>query len=147
MDLQQLMKSPMNRVNCLQSAVAMEKRPEETFYITAGEEVQMQVDCEGEVLKADGADLAFLTVKLTDEKGTDNLFAQKEITVTVEGAGTLQGFGNADPRAIGSYDDTTWKTFDGYVMAVVRAGKEAGTIKVRFDAEGCESREVEIQVQ
>lgn len=114
---------------------------------TAGEEVQMQVDCEGEVLKADGADLAFLTVKLTDEKGTDNLFAQKEITVTVEGAGTLQGFGNADPRAIGSYDDTTWKTFDGYVMAVVRAGKEAGTIKVRFDAEGCESREVEIQVQ
>lgn len=114
---------------------------------TAGEKVQMQVDCEGEVLKADGADLAFLTVKLTDDKGIDNLFAQKEITVTVEGAGTLQGFGNADPRAIGSYDDTTWKTFDGYVMAVVRAGKEAGTIKVKFDAEGCESREVEIQVQ
>ena len=114
---------------------------------TAGEKVQMQVDCEGEVLKADGADLAFLTVRLTDDKGIDNLFAQKEITVTVEGAGTLQGFGNADPRAIGSYDDTTWKTFDGYVMAVVRAGKEAGTIKVKFDAEGCESREVEIQVQ
>ena len=117
------------------------------FLYTAGEKVQMQVDCEGEVLKADGADLAFLTVKLTDDKGIDNLFAQKEITVTVEGAGTLQGFGNADPRAIGSYDDTTWKTFDGYVMAVVRAGKEAGTIKVKFDAEGCESREVEIQVQ
>lgn len=107
----------------------------------------MQVDCEGEVLKADGEDLAFVTVKLTDDQGVENLFAQKEITVTVEGAGTLQGFGNADPRAIGSYDDPTWKTFDGYVMAVVRAGREAGTIKVRFDAEGCESREIEIQVR
>lgn len=113
---------------------------------TAGEDVQMQVECEGTTLQADGEDLAFVTVKLVDENGVENLFAQKEITVTVEGAGTLQGFGNADPRAIGSYDDTTWKTFDGYVMAVVRAGKEAGTIKVRFDAEGCESREVEIQV-
>ena len=114
---------------------------------TAKDEVQMQVDCEGEVLKADGEDLAFVTVKLTDDKGVENLFAQKEITVTVEGTGTLQGFGNADPRAIGSYDDTTWNTFDGYVMAVVRAGKEAGTIKVRFEAEGCESREIEIQVR
>lgn len=114
---------------------------------TAKDEVQMQVDCEGEVLKADGEDLAFVTVKLTDDQGVENLFAQKEITVTVEGAGTLQGFGNADPRAIGSYDDPTWKTFDGYVMAVVRAGREAGTIKVRFDAEGCESREIEIQVR
>lgn len=114
---------------------------------TAKDEVQMQVDCEGEVLKADGEDLAFVTVKLTDDQGVENLFAQKEITVTVEGAGTLQGFGNADPRAIGSYDDPTWKTFDGYVMAVVRAGREAGMIKVRFDAEGCESREVEIQVR
>ena len=114
---------------------------------TAKDEVQMQVDCEGEVLKADGEDLAFVTVKLTDDKGVENLFAQKEIIVTVEGAGTLQGFGNADPRAIGSYDDTTWNTFDGYVMAVVRAGKEAGTIKVRFEAEGCESREIEIQVR
>lgn len=114
---------------------------------TAKDEVQMQVDCEGEVLKADGEDLAFVTVKLTDDQGVENLFAEKEITVTVEGAGTLQGFGNADPRAIGSYDDPTWKTFDGYVMAVVRAGREAGTIKVRFDAEGCESREIEIQVR
>ena len=113
---------------------------------TAKEEVQMQVECEGETLKADGEDLAFVTVKLIDDKGVENLFAQKEITVTVEGVGTLQGFGSADPRAIGSYDDTTWKTFDGYVMAVVRAGRETGTIKVRFDAEGCESREVEIQV-
>ncbi len=114
---------------------------------TAGEQVQMQVVCEGDVLKADGEDLAFVTVKLTDDKGVENLFAQKEIRVTVEGAGTLQGFGNADPRAIGSYDDTVWSTFDGYVMAVVRAGRQAGRIKVRFEAEGCESREVEIRVE
>lgn len=114
---------------------------------TAGNEVQMQVECEETTLKSDGEDLAFVTVKLTDAKGIENLNAEKEITVTVEGAGTLQGFGNADPQAIGSYDDTTWKTFDGSVMAVVRAGTEAGEIKVRFATEGCEAQEVLISVK
>ena len=107
----------------------------------------MQVECEETTLKSDGEDLAFVTVKLTDAKGIENLNAEKEITVTVEGAGTLQGFGNADPQAIGSYDDTTWKTFDGSVMAVVRAGTEAGEIKVRFATEGCEAQEVLISVK
>ena len=114
---------------------------------TAGDDVVLTVDCEGEKLKADGEDLAFVTVRLTDQDGIDNLFAEKEVTVSVEGAGTLQGFGSADPRAIGSYDDTTWKTFDGYVMAVVRAGKEAGEIKVTFTAEGCEPKTVTIAVE
>lgn len=114
---------------------------------TAEEQVQMQLSCEETTLKADGEALAFITVKLTDKNGVENLFAEKEITVTVDGAGTLQGFGNADPRAIGSYDNTTWKTFDGYAMAVVRAGVEEGQIHVRFDAEGCESREIIIDVK
>ena len=74
----------------------------------------------------------------------ENIFAQKEVTVSVEGAGVLQGFGNADPRAIGSYDDTTWKTFDGEVMAVIRSTEEAGEIRVTFTAEGCEPKTVVI---
>lgn len=115
--------------------------------VTADSDVELAVSCEGMTLKADGEDLAFLTVRLTDKDGVENLFAQKEVTVSVEGAGTLQGFGNADPRAIGSYDDTTWKTFDGEVMAVVRAGNEAGEIKVTFSADGCETKTVVIKVK
>lgn len=113
---------------------------------TAGEQVQMTLECTEKTLHADGEDLAFITVKLTDTNGVENLFAEKEITVTVEGAGTLQGFGNADPRAVGSYDSPVWKTFDGYVMAVVRAGTETGQIRVTFSAEGCENREMTIDV-
>lgn len=111
---------------------------------TADDDVELQVICEGENLKADGEDLAFVTVKLVDKDGIENLYAEREVTVSVEGAGTLQGFGNADPRAIGSYDDTIWKTYNGYVMAVVRAGSVAGEIKVKFEAEGCKAQEIVI---
>lgn len=111
---------------------------------TAEDAVELQTVCEGQELKANGSDLAFVTVKLTDKNGVENIFAQKEVTVSVEGSGVLQGFGNADPRAIGSYDDTTWKTFDGEVMAVIRSTEEAGEIRVTFTAEGCESKTVVI---
>lgn len=114
---------------------------------TADADVELQVTCEGEKLRADGEDLAFVTVRLVDRNGVENLNVVKEITVSVEGAGTLQGFGSADPRAVGSYDDMTWKTYDGYVMAVVRAGMEAGEIRVKFEAEGCKTQEVVIRTK
>ena len=47
-------------------------------------------------LLADGQDLAFITVELTDANGTVNLTANNELTASVSGAATLIGFGNAD---------------------------------------------------
>ncbi len=99
------------------------------------------------VLAADGEDLSFITIKLTDETGTENLSASKKVTVSVEGAGRLEGFGSADPSCLGSYDDMEWETYDGYVMGVVRAGEEDGSIRVTAAAEGCEAQCVEIQVR
>lgn len=113
---------------------------------TAEGEAELSVTADRTVLQADGADLAFITVKLVDSQGNDNLFARKKVTVDICGAGTLQGFGNADPQGEGSYDDRTWETFDGYLLAAVRAGTEAGEIIVSFSAEGCQTQKVTLQV-
>lgn len=114
---------------------------------TADSKVQLFAETDRKTLSADGEDLAFITVKLVDENGIENLFASKKVTVSVKGAGTLQAFGSADPKALGSYDDTTWQTYDGYVMAVIRAGREAGTVTVTFTAEGCKEQCVEVEVK
>lgn len=114
--------------------------------VTAGEEIRLCVEADKSVLAADGEDLAFITIKLTDDKGTENLCATKKITVSVEGAGRLEGFGSADPQSLGSYDDREWETYDGYVIAVVRAGEDEGSIRVTVTAEGCEEQCVELQV-
>ena len=112
---------------------------------TACEKVELCAEADRYEIKADGEDLSFVTVRLTDENGVENLFASKNITVSVEGDGTLQGYGSADPAVTRSYDDTACETYDGYVMAVVRAGIRPGTIKVTFSAEGCEPKTVQIQ--
>lgn len=106
---------------------------------TASENVEFTVDVDRSMIKADGADLSYVTVGFVDEMGNQNLQIVKDVTVTVEGVGTLQGYGSAAPQVEGSYQDTTWAAYDGYVMAVIRAGKETGEIKVSFSAEGCET--------
>ncbi|MCC8074930.1 MAG: DUF4982 domain-containing protein [Clostridiales bacterium] len=115
--------------------------------VTAGADVELCVDSDKKVLKADGADLAYITICLKDKDGNVNLQAKKEVTVSVEGAGSLQGFGSADPETENDYDNTVWETYDGYLLAVVRAGEDAGEIKVTFSSDGCETQIITIQVE
>lgn len=115
--------------------------------ISAEESVKLCAITDTEVLKADGEDLAFITVYLADKNGNRNLFETKKIHVDVSGEGYIQGFGSADPSSVGSYSDKDWNTYDGYVMAVIRAGKYCGRIKVVFSCEGCEDSVVELRVE
>lgn len=123
------------------------KESARTALATAGSDVHMQAVCDKDMICAGGADLAYVTVRLTDQEGRDNLFEQKQITVNVSGAGTLQGFGSADPQSEYCFDDLTCDTFDGYVMAVVRAGDQTGKICVSFESEGMTPVEITIDVQ
>lgn len=103
---------------------------EEDVLASAGENVKITVDVDRPVIKADGADLAYVMISLTDQDGVHNPQAVREITVKTEGAGTLQGMGSADVETDNRYDHDTWKTYQGYVLAVVRAGTEPGEVKV-----------------
>lgn len=114
--------------------------------VTAGAEVELCVESDKNILSADGADLAYITICLKDKEGHVNLQAKKEVTVSVEGAGRLQGFGSADPETENYYDNTVWETYDGRLLAVVRAGEEAGEIKISFASKGCETQNLTIQV-
>ena len=46
---------------------------------TAGEDIQLNVKADRTVLRADGEDLAFLTIKLTDKDGIENLLHRKKL--------------------------------------------------------------------
>lgn len=113
---------------------------------TAGPVAAMRVGVSKESIEAGGQGIAFITVDLVDENGTPNLSDGRTVTVKVEGAGTLQGFGSAAPSTEGSYQDTACPAFNGRVMAVVRGGAEPGECKVTFSAEGLEDVGVTLQV-
>ena len=107
----------------------------ETTVKTAGEPTAMQLDVEcpssdDNTLKADGSDLAYITVSLTDKNGTFCPTLDDDITLSVEGAGKFEAACNGDATSLQPMREPTMKLFSGKAVFVVRSAKESGTIKV-----------------
>lgn len=97
-------------------------------------------------LRANGEDLAYLTIELFDAQGVP-IYMQghdREVTVRVAGAGTLAGIGNGDPHDASSFQSGRRRTFHGRVVAVVKASMHAGPVTVQIDAPGLTSQQVRI---
>lgn len=114
---------------------------------TAGDAKEIMVNCDRTCLHAGEEDLAYLQIDIGDENGKLNTAAEAVITVNVEGAGELQGFGSANPMSTENFFDKSRTTYNGRLLAVIRAGKEPGIIKAVISAEGFEDTAVEIYVE
>jgi beta-galactosidase len=111
---------------------------------TAGPTAEAVVSADRSQVAANGEDLAYLTIQLVDGAGTP-IYAQegdRNVRVTVSGAGTLAGLGNGNPQDASSFQSGLRKTFHGQAVAVVRAGTEAGPIVVEIAVEGVPLRKV-----
>jgi beta-galactosidase len=105
---------------------------------TAGAPASAKVSVDRQQVTANGEDLAYVTVELVDANGTP-VYAQsgdRDVQVTVSGAGSFAGIGNGNPRDASSLQSGKRKTFHGRVVAVVRAGTGAGPILVTIEADG-----------
>ena len=108
--------------------------------VTAGAITALRVAADRKELPADGRSLAYITADTVDENGNWNRWGKTDISVRVEGAAELLGFGSAAPSGGGSYQDTRCTTWDGRVMAVIRSTETGGPVKVHFAAEGCQEK-------
>jgi beta-galactosidase len=113
--------------------------------MSAGSTVNLKVEADRTQLLNDDNDLSFVSISLVDENGILKPLADRKVTVNVEGAGTLQGFGSANPKTEENYFDKVHTTYDGKALAVVRP-TESGTITVTVEAEGCTAQTVKIEV-
>jgi len=114
---------------------------------TAGKAVKIVAKADRSIIRADGMDLSFISFEIVDESGIPVVADPVEISVKVEGAGTLAGLGSGNPMTEENYGTGKRYTFDGKVLACVRAGRTAGKICIEARADGLESAVVEILCQ
>ncbi len=107
-----------------------------TALITAGPEIKLTVTAEETAIAADGEDLAYISVEITDAAGIRKTGCDKPITVTVDGAGTLAAVGSAACRTEESYLSGTFTTCNGRMIAIVRSNGQRGAITITACAEG-----------
>ncbi len=82
-------------------------------------------------LKADGEDLAFVTVSLVDKKGTLVPDAQDQLSFEVSGAGSFRAVCNGDATSLEQFTQPTMKLFNGQLVVVVQAAKTSGTMTLK----------------
>lgn len=112
---------------------------------TGGTETVLRAIPEKTVLAADGQSLCYLPIGFTDAEGNLKPAVEQEVRIEVQGAVILQGFGSALAKTDETYDRTTYHSYRGRVLAVLRAGTQVGTAAVTVTSEGFEPVTVELQ--
>jgi beta-galactosidase len=121
-------------------------REVETFALkTAGAPAKLQLVADRTALHADGQDLAFVTVQVTDAGGTPVPSADPSITYTVTGPATLAGIGSGDLTSTESYQANPRKASDGRTLVVIRTRTEPGAITIRASGPGLSDATLQLQ--
>lgn len=118
---------------------------------TAGAPAQLVLTAEyaddkAKTLRADGDDMAFVTVSLVDKDGNLCPTANDQLTFEVTGEGTYQAACNGDATSLEPFTEPQMKLFNGQMVVVVCSTKTAGkmTLKVT-DAKNNLSQTIDIK--
>ena len=123
----------------------------ENQIVTAGTPAVIELTADRDEICADGMDLSFIKVRVSDENGVtvpcDNIELTAEATVGNEPAanGVLAGFGSGNPCTDESYGTGKRRVWNGYALLAVRALNETGEMKVRVSAEGLKEAEIVVK--
>lgn len=104
---------------------------------TAGPVAALTAAADRTTLKADGDDLAFITVTLRDKAGNAVPRSANTVKFTVEGAGEFLASDNGDATSFESFQSPVRKAFNSLALGIIRTKRGApGPITVRVESEG-----------
>jgi beta-galactosidase len=114
---------------------------------TADVPAKLQASADRDEIRADGVDLAFVTVRVTDKNGTTTPRANNRIKFTINGPGEIAATDNGDPTSFEPFQATQRMAFNGLALAIIRPKRgKSGTITLHVAAEGLTSAESRIKV-
>ena len=116
--------------------VENEKEMESTILQTSGDAAKIKLTADRKEILANGQDLSFVTVEITDKDGTLQPNASNRLHFKIEGAGTIVGVDNADIKDTDPYVPNTRKAWKGRALVVIKGNKNSGDIKLQVTSPG-----------
>ena len=113
---------------------------------TAGEPARLLVRPDRRQIAADGEDLSYVEVRIVDKDGNLCPNADNQVVFGLEGPGTIAGVDNGDPTNHEPFKAAEHKAFHGLCLAVIKAARTPGEIRLSVTAEGLQSEPVTISV-
>lgn len=107
---------------------------------TAGAPARLEVAADRNVIRADGKDLSFVTVRVLDEQGRPAATADPRLRFRIDGPGEIVATDNGDPTDMTSFTSHERNAFNGLGLVVVRSlPGRSGTITVHAEADSLRS--------
>lgn len=110
---------------------------EHTVLKSAGETDVLTIIPEETEIAADGKDLAYVNIQITDGEGIIKMLKDRKISVQVEGRGVLKALASGNPETTERFFDDSYTSYHGRLLAIVQSSGEAGDIRISASAEGC----------
>jgi beta-galactosidase len=104
---------------------------------TAGEPAKLKLDADRKEISADGKDLSFITVTVTDKSGVTAPRADNRLHFDIEGPGEIVATDNGDATSFEPFQSHDRHAFNGLCLVIVRGMPgQPGKITVTAKADG-----------
>ena len=114
---------------------------------TAGEPAKIELIPDRVALHADGKDISFVTVRITDKDGNLCPSADNLVKFSVSDLGTIAAVGNGDPATMAAFQSNKRKAFNGLCMLMVKTTKKSGLITVQATSDTLQTASVSLRVE
>jgi beta-galactosidase len=115
---------------------------------TTDEPARLEASADRSEILADGKDLSFITVRVTDKNGLTVPHADNPVKFSIEGPGEIVATDNGDPTDLVPFPSHERKAFSGLALVVVRSNqREFGPITVTAKSPGLREAQVIIKSQ
>ena len=97
----------------------------ESVVKTTGKASKLVAVADRKSIVADGKDLAFITVEITDNDGLTVPRSNNTVEFSIEGPGEIVATDNGDPTSMGSFQSATREAFNGLCLVIVSLKQDA----------------------
>jgi len=106
--------------------------------------VGIKLQCEDEVITADGSDMTHIVLNIVDRDGNTAYNAEDLIDVVIEGPAKLLGLENGNLEDTATYSLPYRKAYRGKLLLYISSTSEKGVIKVKVQGENLGFSEISI---
>lgn len=111
---------------------------------TAGKPAKIKLTPDRNVITADGRDLSFITVEVTDENGNLCPNASDLIQFSVTGNAFIAGVDNGSPISMERFADNKRRAFYGKCLIVIQNDGKAGTATITATGDNLQSAQTKV---
>lgn len=113
---------------------------------TAAKPYALRLSCSASSLRADGEDLAYITVQAVDRQGNPVPYADNMVNFKVSGQGRYRAAANGDPTSLDLFHLPRMPLFSGACTAIVQSGETEGSVTLTATAKNLKSATITIPI-